>query len=45
MSYLAYHLHWRLDDLMDLEHGDRIRLVDEVAGLNERVLEEIRDGS
>ena len=37
MSYLAYHLHWNLDQLMDLEHGDRVRLVDEVAGLNARV--------
>ena len=38
VSYLAYHLHWELDRLLDLEHGDRIRLLEEVGSLNERVL-------
>ncbi len=36
MTYLAYHLHWSLDRLLDLEHGDRIRLLGEVGNLNER---------
>jgi hypothetical protein len=36
MTYLAYHLHWSLDRLLDLEHGDRIRLLEEVGNLNER---------
>ncbi len=36
MTYLAYHLHWQLEGLLDLEHGDRGRLVEEVAQLNER---------
>ncbi len=44
MSYLAYHLHWDLDRLLDLEHADRIRLVEQVAGLNTRAWEELRDG-
>jgi hypothetical protein len=44
MTYLAYHLHWDLDRLLDLEHADRIRMVEEVAALNRRVWEEIRDG-
>lgn len=39
VSYLAYHLHWRLDDLLDLEHSDRTRLVTQVADLNERALQ------
>ncbi|MFW6600001.1 DUF6760 family protein [Propionibacteriaceae bacterium Y2011] len=43
MSYLAYHLHWDLDRLLDLEHGDRHLLVDQVAGLNQRAWEELRD--
>ncbi|CAN5915789.1 hypothetical protein BH23ACT10_BH23ACT10_38070 [soil metagenome] len=38
VGYLAYHLHWPLDDLLDLEHGDRTRLVTQVADLNERAL-------
>ena len=42
ISYLAYHLHWDLDVLLDLEHGDRRQLLREVAGLNERAWEEVR---
>jgi hypothetical protein len=40
--YLAYHLHWDLDDLLDLEHADRARLVYGVAGLNAQAWEEVR---
>jgi hypothetical protein len=43
MTYLAYHLHWRLDDLLDLEHMDRVRMVRAVAKLNERAWEAVRE--
>ncbi|GLY69047.1 hypothetical protein Atai01_56660 [Amycolatopsis taiwanensis] len=36
VGYLAYHLHWSLDDLLDLEHPERLRFVDEVARINTR---------
>jgi hypothetical protein len=39
IAYLAYHLHWPLHDLLDLEHADRARLVELVADLNERAWE------
>lgn len=39
MSYLAYHLHWDFDVLLDLEHDDRLRLLRQVADLNERALQ------
>lgn len=39
IAYLAYHLHWDLDRLLDLEHTDRARLVELVAGMNERAWE------
>jgi hypothetical protein len=41
--YLAYHLHWSLDDLLDLEHADRARLVRGVAALNARAWELARE--
>lgn len=41
--YLAYHLHWDLDTLLDLEHADRTRLVRGVAELNERAWEAVRN--
>jgi hypothetical protein len=44
VAYLAYHLHWTLDSLLDLEHHDRARLIRAVAELNERAWEAVRDG-
>ena len=41
IAYLAYHLHWDLDRLLDLEHADRARLIRSVADLNERAWEAI----
>lgn len=42
VSYLAYHLHWDLQSLLDLEHSDRDRLVQSVASLNRRAWEAVR---
>lgn len=41
VTYLAYHLHWDLDRLLDLEHADRTRLVRSVASLNARAWEAV----
>jgi hypothetical protein len=43
IAYLAYHLHWGLDDLLDLQHPDRARLITLVADMNERAWEAVRD--
>jgi hypothetical protein len=43
ISYLAYHLHWDLDQLLELEHADRVRLVRAVAALNTRAWEAVRE--
>jgi hypothetical protein len=29
-AQLAYHFHWPLDDILDLEHADRRRFLDEI---------------
>ncbi|MFT5221767.1 MAG: hypothetical protein ACI867_000061 [Glaciecola sp.] len=34
MAYLAYHLHWPMDDLLDLSHRDRVRLILMVSGID-----------
>ncbi|WP_415624379.1 DUF6760 family protein [Phytohabitans flavus] len=44
IAFLAYHLHWDLDRLLDLEHGDRIRMLQEVGGLNERAWQGVQGG-
>ena len=38
--YLAYHIHWDLDRLLDLQHADRVGLVERVASLNRQALDE-----
>lgn len=42
MAYLAYHFHWPFEEVLNLEHADRRRLVDQVAALNERAWKEVR---
>jgi hypothetical protein len=42
-AYLAYHLHWSLDDLLGLEHLDRVRMVRAVLNLEQRSRQETRD--
>jgi hypothetical protein len=39
VSYVAYHFHWSLDDILDLEHPDRQRFVEEIGRLNKRIHE------
>ncbi len=39
VAYVAYHFHWPLDDILDMEHGQRRRYVSEIARLNERISE------
>jgi hypothetical protein len=37
VAYVAYHFHWSLDDILDLEHPDRLRYVSEIARINVRL--------
>lgn len=37
VAYVAYHLHWDLDSLLDLEHPLRRRFVDEIGAINQRI--------
>lgn len=37
VAYVAYHFHWSLDAILDLEHPDRRRYVEEIARLNTRI--------
>jgi hypothetical protein len=43
VAYVAYHLHWGLDEILDLEHPDRRRFVDEIAAINQRLNENQED--
>lgn len=37
VAYVAYHFHWPLADILDLEHAERRRYVGEIAKLNTRI--------
>lgn len=37
IAYVAYYLHWSRDDILDLDHQERLRFVAEVSALNTRI--------
>lgn len=37
VAYVAFHFHWRREDILRLEHRERQRWVSEIARLNERL--------
>lgn len=37
VSYVAYHFHWSLSDILDLEHHDRRTYVEEIGRINTRL--------
>ena len=39
IAYVAYHFHWSLSEILDLEHATRRRFVSEIAKINERLSE------
>ncbi|HEV8572890.1 MAG TPA: DUF6760 family protein [Actinomycetota bacterium] len=40
VAYVAYHFHWSLDEILDLEHSLRQRFVEEIGRINRRLAEE-----
>lgn len=39
IAYVAYHFHWPLDTIIDMEHGDRLRFISEIGRINRRLSE------
>jgi len=39
VAYVAYHFHWGVDEILDLEHPLRQRFVAEIATINRRLVE------
>ena len=37
LAYVAFHFHWPLDDILDLEHPVRRRFVEEIGRINGRL--------
>jgi hypothetical protein len=41
LAYLAYHFHWPLAEIVDLEHPLRERFVEEIGRINRRLASEV----
>ncbi|BDI34275.1 hypothetical protein CCAX7_63260 [Capsulimonas corticalis] len=37
VAYVAYHFHWPLGDILDLEHAERHKWVAEISKINQRL--------
>lgn len=37
VAYVAYHFHWSLDEILELEHPLRQRFVTEIGSINQRL--------
>lgn len=35
--YIAYHLHWSFDTILDLDHASRARVIEEIGKINNRL--------
>jgi hypothetical protein len=40
VAYVAYHFHWDRDRILDLEHRERLRYINEIADINTRLTQE-----
>ena len=36
-AYVAFHFHWSLDEILDMEHPLRLRFVEEIGRINRRL--------
>lgn len=37
IAYVAYHFNWGYEDIVDLEHQERRRFVEQIASINRRL--------
>lgn len=37
IAYVAYHFHWSMDEIIDMEHPTRLRYVNEIGKINRRL--------
>jgi len=37
VAFLAYHFHWSLDEIMELDHRTRHRFIHEISEINRRI--------
>ncbi|WP_370573512.1 DUF6760 family protein [Methanomethylovorans sp.] len=40
VAFIAYHFHWSLEEIINMEHRDRHKWCDEISRINRRLSEE-----
>ena len=40
VAFIAYYFHWPLREILELQHGDRRRWVEEISSINQRLRDE-----
>jgi hypothetical protein len=43
VAYIAYYFHWPLNDILEMEHHDRRRWVEEIGIINQKLIEGAQD--
>jgi hypothetical protein len=43
IAYIAYHFHWSHDRLMQLDHFERLRWVNEIADINRKLTMDVQN--
>ena len=41
VAYISYYFHWSLQDILELEHGERRRWTGEISRINEKLTQSI----
>jgi hypothetical protein len=44
VAYIAYHLHWSYNEIMNMEHHERQKWCQEISKINRKISEEINQG-
>jgi len=39
IAYIAYHFHWPIDDILDMEHEERHTWLEQIANINHEINE------
>jgi len=42
VAFVAYHMHWSLDEILSLPHGERVEWVGQVSKINQKILDNMK---
>jgi len=45
VAYIAYHFHWGMDDILEMEHSERHAWIKEISEINRKINESSREQS